>query len=289
LTRPKLISTHFAIADAIRSARRPVARLAGIAAIAIFAVCFARSDARVAADSYHALDLSNVVVSSYAANANGVVASVQEMLTTPKTDGYNGSADTQTRVAPLHVETVIHARRIFQTAAPEIRYSAALPPGKRRTLRPGQHGVEWVTERVTLWNDVVVDRHVISREVVRDAKPAVIMQGSPTTLAQLESALGRNAFAATMTMVATAYTAASASAYPTGYTATGVPAHRGVVAVDPRLIPLGTTVFVPGYGVAVAADTGGAIIGHRIDLCMDAYGEAVNFGRRTVQVYVLKR
>ena len=66
-----------------------------------------------------------------------------------------------------------------------------------------------------------------------------------------------------------------------------VPAVRGVVAVDPDVIPLGTRLFIPGYGEAVAADTGGAIVGNRIDLVMDSYGEAMDFGRRDVTVYVL--
>lgn len=53
------------------------------------------------------------------------------------------------------------------------------------------------------------------------------------------------------------------------------------------MIPLGTRLFIPGYGEAVAADTGGAIVGNRIDLVMDSYGEAMDFGRRDVTVYVL--
>ena len=51
--------------------------------------------------------------------------------------------------------------------------------------------------------------------------------------------------------------------------------------------PLGTEVYVEGYGYAVADDTGGAIIGHRIDLAMDSYNEAIQFGRRIVKVYIL--
>ena len=54
-----------------------------------------------------------------------------------------------------------------------------------------------------------------------------------------------------------------------------------------NVIPLGTEVYVEGYGYAVADDTGGAIIGHRIDLAMDSYNEAIQFGRRTVKVYIL--
>ena len=72
-----------------------------------------------------------------------------------------------------------------------------------------------------------------------------------------------------------------------GITATGMAARQGVVAVDPDVIPLGTRLYIPGYGLAVAADTGGAIVGSKIDLCMEDYTSAINFGRRDVQVYIL--
>jgi 3D (Asp-Asp-Asp) domain-containing protein len=69
-----------------------------------------------------------------------------------------------------------------------------------------------------------------------------------------------------------------------GNTATGVPASHGVVAVDPSVIPLGTAMFVPGYGEGVAADTGAAVVGHTIDLWFSSCEEAVAWGRRTVTV-----
>ena len=72
-----------------------------------------------------------------------------------------------------------------------------------------------------------------------------------------------------------------------GITASGMRARHGVVAVDPDVIPLGTRLFIPGYGLAIAADTGGAIVGDMIDLCMEDYGTAIDFGRRDVRVYVL--
>lgn len=72
-----------------------------------------------------------------------------------------------------------------------------------------------------------------------------------------------------------------------GYTATGVRAEFGVVAVDPRVIPLGTYLYIEGYGVALAADTGGAIKGNRIDLCFDSRSESLAFGRRKVKVHIL--
>lgn len=73
-----------------------------------------------------------------------------------------------------------------------------------------------------------------------------------------------------------------------GITATGLEARHGIVAVDPDVIPLGTRLYIPGYGFAIAADTGGAINGEIIDLCMESYDEAMEFGRRDVEVFVLE-
>ena len=88
-----------------------------------------------------------------------------------------------------------------------------------------------------------------------------------------------------LVMEATAYTAADGGG--DGYTATGQYLQRGMVAVDPDVIPLGSQLYIEGYGYAVAADTGGAIVGDRIDLAMDSTSEALDFGRRDVVVYVL--
>jgi len=64
-------------------------------------------------------------------------------------------------------------------------------------------------------------------------------------------------------------------------------AGHGIVAVDPGVIPLGTKLYIPGYGFAIAGDTGGAIVGHRIDLGFDSLNDAMEFGRRPVKVYTL--
>mgnify|MGYP001301417503 CR=1 FL=1 len=60
------------------------------------------------------------------------------------------------------------------------------------------------------------------------------------------------------------------------------------VAVDPKVIPLGTHVWIPGYGHAIADDTGGAIRGHRVDVRMQKRREMYEWGVRHVRVYVLK-
>lgn len=69
-----------------------------------------------------------------------------------------------------------------------------------------------------------------------------------------------------------------------GTTSTGIPVGWGVVAVDPAVIPLGTRMYVPGYGEGVAADTGPAIRGAMIDLWFPKCSQAFAWGRRTVTI-----
>jgi 3D (Asp-Asp-Asp) domain-containing protein len=66
-------------------------------------------------------------------------------------------------------------------------------------------------------------------------------------------------------------------------TATGIWPYPGVVAVDPRVIPLGSTVWIAGYGEHLAADTGGAIKGFMLDRFVPSYREAITFGRRVLE------
>lgn len=71
-----------------------------------------------------------------------------------------------------------------------------------------------------------------------------------------------------------------------GITAFGMKARYGVIAVDPGTISLGTRVYVDGYGMAVAGDTGGAISGNRIDVCFNSHKEALQWGRRKVKIII---
>ena len=86
---------------------------------------------------------------------------------------------------------------------------------------------------------------------------------------------------------ATAYTADPAENGGYSTTAMGTPLERGVIAVDPSVIPLGSKLWVEGYGVGRAEDTGGAIKGRRLDLLMDSKAEASQWGRRMVKVAIL--
>ena len=101
----------------------------------------------------------------------------------------------------------------------------------------------------------------------------------PTTAATTTAAptVAAPAAGATLTVVATGYSMV-------GTTSTGVPTGWGVAAVDPALIPLGTHMSVPGYGDAVAADTGSAVRGAVIDLWFPSEAQALAWGRRTVSI-----
>ncbi|MBT2656076.1 LysM peptidoglycan-binding domain-containing protein [Bacillus sp. ISL-18] len=89
----------------------------------------------------------------------------------------------------------------------------------------------------------------------------------------------------------------SASAYTlnfarcTGITATGINLKKNpnqkVISVDPKVIKLGSKVYVPGYGYAIAADTGGAIKGNKIDVFIPSQKAAIQWGRKTVKIQIL--
>ena len=93
----------------------------------------------------------------------------------------------------------------------------------------------------------------------------------------------------TLTMVATAYDPCYKCNYPY-YGAPsyiGLPLGYGIIAVDPNVIPMGTRLYVEGYGEGIAADQGGAIKGNRIDLCFPTHQTALDYGIKPVKVTIL--
>ncbi|MCP3761272.1 LysM peptidoglycan-binding domain-containing protein [Domibacillus sp. A3M-37] len=122
------------------------------------------------------------------------------------------------------------------------------------------------------------------------AAPAKAASAPQSTQAAAEPAQTSSApQGKTLTMTATAYTAECAGC--SGVTATGIDLrnapNKKVIAVDPGVIPLGSRVYVEGYGEAVAGDTGGAIKGNKIDLHVPNNDAAYNWGVRTVNVTIL--
>ena len=134
----------------------------------------------------------------------------------------------------------------------------------------------------------LLETKVFSAQVLRAPRPAVVAVGTATDLVRAGGHFYR--YARVLTMRATAYSAnwASNGRWTGQASAIGVPLAYGVVAVDPRVIPLGTRLYVQHYGLALAADTGSAIQGDRIDLFFwDTPRQLANFGIQTLRVYVI--
>jgi len=83
---------------------------------------------------------------------------------------------------------------------------------------------------------------------------------------------------------ATAYSPEETS----GVTALGTAVRKGIIASDPNVIPMGTKVYIPGYGEAVAEDCGSSIVGNIIDIAFDTHAEAIAFGRQDIEIYILE-
>ncbi len=155
-----------------------------------------------------------------------------------------------------------------------------LVEGQTRVVRPGRLGLERIIQTIVEQNGKAIAEHTL-RRVIRAPLNEVLAYGTK----QMVSRSGQ-AFQVVrkLVMVATGYW--PDPSWSTGITATGVKAQYGIAAVDPAVIPLGTHLYVPGYGQAVADDTGGAIIGDRIDLCFNNGYQAIDWGVRTVTVYI---
>ncbi len=137
------------------------------------------------------------------------------------------------------------------------------------------------------------DQREFSREVVTEKTDQEIIyklilknkKGQPVKEYDLTKAKS-------MWMTATSYYPYDPMCYPGGdgiHTRLGYILERGLVAVDPKVIPLRTRLYIPGYGYAYAADTGSAIKGKRIDISLNTRAESEKFGKRTMKVYILDR
>ncbi|MGO8670499.1 MAG: 3D domain-containing protein [Capsulimonadaceae bacterium] len=188
-------------------------------------------------------------------------------------------AITRIRYKQITETSIIPFRTIF-------RMSHELPPGQVGNYSPGRNGELIKRYELTYINDKLSSRRFVGQRMAMEPVDAVTYGGIRIRMAQaLPSRSGAYTRLRSVEMVATGYSPYEGSG--SGRCATGMRAGYGVVAVDPRVIPLGTRLYIEGYGYAVAGDTGGAIKGHRIDLGHTTYREASAVGRRHVRVWIL--
>jgi 3D (Asp-Asp-Asp) domain-containing protein len=162
--------------------------------------------------------------------------------------------------------------------------SSQLRSGASRTVRNGQNGEKEVVYRVALAPDGTATKQLTSSRVLKKPVPEILEVGQRATLAYRGYFSGRRV----VVMNATTYDPYNCGGSGSGRTRLGIMAGYGVVAVDPRFIPLGTRLYVEGYGYAVAADTGGAIKGNRIDLAVNSKHDASGIkDMKHVRVHIL--
>ena len=164
--------------------------------------------------------------------------------------------------------------------------------GTEKVTQEGKNGVLQITKKQYYYKGKVQKLEEVGREVIEEPVDKIIEVGTKKkeepkqTTAEAAGTIDGMTFKKAINMVSTAYTPYDSGC--TGVTASGMAASKGVAAVDTSVIPFGTKLYIPGYDIAIAADTGGAINGNRIDLCYNTLSEAYGWGRRNVTVYILE-
>ncbi|WHY56836.1 G5 and 3D domain-containing protein [Peribacillus simplex] len=167
----------------------------------------------------------------------------------------------------------------------------SLSKGKEKIVKEGKDGLISKKYEVVKENGKEVKRELLSEKVVNKKQDKVVTVGTRTTVAQasrgvtnVSSTSGKEIYVSS-----TAYTASCKGC--SGVTSTGVDLKSNpgakIIAVDPNVIPMGSKVYVDGYGYAVAADKGGAIKGNRIDVFFSSKNDAYRWGVKRVKVRVL--
>ncbi|MFZ5642774.1 MAG: ubiquitin-like domain-containing protein [Bacillota bacterium] len=150
--------------------------------------------------------------------------------------------------------------------------------GLSRTVSQGRNGEEMQAWKVTYHDGQEVSRELVNRKEISKPVEKVLQVGT----GQSVSRGGNNIrFKEAMEVTATAYT------YTGNNTANGTKPAYGTVAVDPRVIPFGTKLYIEGYGYGTALDKGSAIKGNKIDVFVESESEARRWGVKRVKIYIL--
>ncbi|MBR6524104.1 MAG: G5 domain-containing protein [Clostridia bacterium] len=238
---------------------------------------------------------------SKALEANGIILSEYDIVNPPLDSVvHKGTKIEITQVAEdlITVEESIPYKTISTP-------NSSLARGTTNIKTEGKAGTKELYYKVVYHNGEEVSRELAGEKIVSEpvnqvSEYGVSYHGGKTSRGGVDrTSSGTLNYSSVMTCSASAYDLSYASCGKNpgdrgyGITASGMQAQRGVIAVDPKVIPLGTKVYVesmdsyPDYGYAIAGDTGGAIKGNRVDLFMDSHSEAISFGRRQVKVYIL--
>ena len=193
------------------------------------------------------------------------------------------------KVASFREETKTIKEDIpFQTETIE---NPNLPEGKINVKTKGENGIKEIKIKEIYKKNELQSKETIEEKITKQPVKEIIKKRKKKNTIKTEK--GTFVYNKKLNMKSTAYTAGPESTGKNpgdsgyGVTASGMKAQKGVVAVDTSVIPFGTKLYIEGYGYAVAGDTGGAIKGNKIDVFLDNYSDAIKYGVRNVDVYVL--
>lgn len=229
----------------------------------------------------------------------GIVLSGEYIVSLPlDTQTYDGMQ--------ISVDHLVEHEETYTTEIPyEISYcfDATMPAGQTEIVTPGVAGQMLCTDTVIYKNTQEQSRTNLRQTVLEQPVDQIVVQGTGARVGQVndQPIIGDGVillptgevltYTNTKQFVATAYTKTDDGCDET--TATGSQVHKGVVAVDPTVIPYGTRMFIVTndgayvYGLSTAEDCGGAIIGDRLDLYFETDAECWDFGIRDCTVYFL--
>jgi len=202
----------------------------------------------------------------------------------------------EVKITRVTKEILVEKQEIpFQTT---IKHNDNMDYGKTKRVQEGKIGLKEIQLKITYEDGVEKEREVVEEKVLKESTNEIIEKGTAKLLVTSRGAAPRK-YKDVIVMQASAYTDdyASTGKKPGdkyfGITSSGTKVRPGVVAVDPRVIPMGSKLYIESmdkttsYGNASAEDTGGAIKGNKIDLFFPSSQEAMRFGRRNVKVYIL--
>ncbi|MEO4055566.1 ubiquitin-like domain-containing protein [Solibacillus sp. CAU 1738] len=194
------------------------------------------------------------------------------------------------KIAVVRVEKVTDVVEESVDFAVEKKNDSSLLKGKEKVVTKGADGKVSRTYEVVKENGKVIEKTLKSEEVVKEPTTKVVAVGTKVVTASVSrSNTEAPANGKEFYVTATAYTPYCNGC--SGYSAAGINLRSDenlkLIAVDPNVIPLGTKVWVEGYGYAVAGDTGGSIKGNKIDVLVQTKQQAYSWGRKQVRIKVL--
>lgn len=217
----------------------------------------------------------------------------QQEIKLNKLDRVEPEANTQ--VTENTIVNVIRVEKVTDVVEEPIDYAvvtrkdSSLPAGNERIINKGEKGLEKKTYEVILENGKEVSRKLLSTEKVKDSKDRIVALGTRQFTQQVSRGYD-GPVKKEFYVESTAYTAYCDGCSGTTYTGINLRENpnQKVIAVDPKIIPLGTKVWVEGYGYAIAGDIGGAIKGYKIDLFIPDKDTVERYGRKKVLIKILE-